>query len=144
LKWFYRLEPFGLLLLRAALGIIFITHGYPKLVHPQNMQGLYVQHGLPAYSVYISGVLELFGGALLAFGLFTQVAAFFLALEMAVMIWKVYGSRGYLAVQDYEFPLALAGACFALATVGAGLISVDNLLLGTRSRSATARPARKN
>lgn len=144
MKWLYRLEPFGFLLLRAALGIIFITHGYPKLVHPQNMQGVYVQHGLPSYSVYVSGVLELFGGSLLAFGLFTQVAAFMLALEMAAMIWKVYGGRGYLAVQEYEFPLVLATACFALATVGAGLISVDNLLLGGRSKSAAPRPARKN
>jgi putative oxidoreductase len=137
LKWFYRLEPLGLLLLRAALGIIFFSHGYPKLVHPQNMQGLYLQHGLAAYSVYVSGVLELFGGGLLLVGLFTQVAAFLLAVEMAVMIWKVYGTGGYLALREYEFPLTLAAACFALATVGAGLISVDNLLLrGSKSHLA--------
>jgi putative oxidoreductase len=142
LKWFYRLEPFGLLLLRAALGIVFIVHGYPKLVHPQNMQGLYVQHGMPAYSVYVSGVLELFGGGLLIFGLFTQVAAFLLGFEMAVMIWKVYASRSYLAVQEYEFPLILATACLALATVGAGSVSIDNVLLGS-SKSAAPRSTRK-
>lgn len=142
MKWLYRLEPLGLLLLRAELGIIFIFHGYPKLVHPQNVQSLYAQHGLPAYSVYVSGVLELFGGGLLVFGLFTQVAALLLAVEMAVMIWKVYGTRGYLALQEYEFPLTLAAACFALAAVGAGLLSIDNLLLGS-SKSAASRFARK-
>ena len=142
MKWFYRLEPFGLLVLRTTLGIIFIFHGYPKLVHPRNMQGLYVQHGFPAYSVYVSGVLELFGGGLLVFGLFAQAAALLLAVEMAVMIWKVYGTRGYLALQEYEFPLALAAACFALATVGAGLLSIDNLLLGI-SKSPAPRFARK-
>jgi hypothetical protein len=29
-------------------------------------------------------------------------------------------------VRDYEFPLTLAAACFVLATVGAGLISLDH------------------
>jgi hypothetical protein len=33
-----------------------------------------------------------------------------------------------LAVHDYEFPLTLATACFALATVGAGMISLDQPL----------------
>ena len=142
MKWLYRFEPFGLLLLRAALGIIFIFHGYPKLAHPQNMQGVYVQHGLPAYSVYVSGVLELFGGGLLIFGLFTQVTALLLAVEMVGTIWKFYSTHGYLALQEYEFPLTLAAACFALATVGAGLLSIDNLLLGV-SKSGASRFVRK-
>jgi putative oxidoreductase len=128
-----------LLLLRAALGIIFFSHGYPKLVHPENMQGFYSQHGMPAYFVYVSGVLELFGAGLLFLGLFTQVAALVLALEMSVMIWKAYSGGGYLAVHEYEFPLTLAMACFALATVGAGLISIDHLLLGRSSRPAKRR-----
>jgi uncharacterized membrane protein YphA (DoxX/SURF4 family) len=52
-----------------------------------------------------------------------------LAIEMCVAIWKVHSGHGYMAVHDYEFPLALASACFALATVGAGLISLDQPLL---------------
>lgn len=41
------LQPVGLLLLRLALGIIFIWHGYAKLTHPNAMHGMFVQHGLP-------------------------------------------------------------------------------------------------
>jgi len=122
------LQPLGLLALRIALGIIFFSHGYPKLVHGAAMQGFFVQHGLPGYFVYVSAVLECFGGALLALGLFTRPAALLLAIEMAVAIWKVHSSGGYLAVHDYEFPLALLTACFALATVGAGRLSVDQPL----------------
>jgi putative oxidoreductase len=123
------LQPLGLLALRLALGLIFFSHGYPKLAHEGGgMQGFFIQHGLPGYFVYISGVLEVFGGLLLVLGLFARGAALLLAIEMAVAIWKVHSSAGYLAVHNYEFPLAVLAACFALATVGAGTISLDHPL----------------
>jgi len=124
------LQPLGLLLLRAALGIIFISHGYPKLAHGAGMQRFFIEHGLPGYFLYVAGVLELFGGGLLLLGLFTRGAALLLAIEMGVAIWKVHGSRGILAVHEYEFPLAMAMGCLALATIGAGIISIDHLLFG--------------
>jgi putative oxidoreductase len=129
------LQPFALLLLRAALGIIFISHGYPKLFRSgTGMQQFFIQHGLPGWMLYVSGVLELFGGAMLILGLFTRAAALLLAIEMVVMIWKVHSAGGYLAVREYEYPLVLATACLALATIGAGMISVDHPLLGGNSR----------
>jgi putative oxidoreductase len=144
LKFLGSLQPLGLLLLRCALGIIFVSHGYPKLVHPASMHGFYVQHGMPGYFLYISGVLEVFGGGLLIVGLFARVAALLLTIEMIVMRWKVNGGGSYLAIREYEFSLVLAVACFALATVGAGRISVDELLLGGRgSKSQAPRPFKK-
>jgi putative oxidoreductase len=120
------LQPLGLLAFRLALGIIFFSHGYPKLAHQGGgMQGFFIQHGLPGYFVFISGTLEVFGSLLLVLGLFTRGAALLLATEMAVAIWKVHSSGGYLAVHNYEFPMAVMTACFALATVGAGTISLD-------------------
>ena len=133
-------RPVGLLVLRIALGIIFIAHGYPKLAHLRGgaqMQSFFVEHGLPGYFVYIAGVIETFGGGLLLLGLFTRAAALLLAIEMCVAIWKVHSGHGYLAVHDYEFPLTLAAACLALATVGAGMISLDQPLF---ERGGTSRP----
>jgi len=131
------LQPLGLLILRVALGVIFLTHGYPKLMKPNmDMQHMFVQHGLPAQFVYVSGVLEVFGGLLLALGLFARPAALLLAIEMGVVIWKLHSSGGILAVHLYEFPLALAAGCIALATVGAGLISVDESVLSLGGRKA--------
>jgi putative oxidoreductase len=133
------LQPVGLLVLRIALAIIFISHGYPKLAHLRGgaqMQGFFVEHGLPGYFVYVAGVVETFGGGLLLLGLFARGAALLLAIEMSVAIWKVHSLHGYLAVHDYEFPLALATACLAVATVGAGAFSVDQFLFeGGRSRA---------
>jgi putative oxidoreductase len=130
-KFLSRLQPVAVLILRIALGIVFLTHGYPKLAHlrgnPQ-MQGFFVEHGLPAYFLYVAGVIEVFGGALLLAGLFTRPAALLLTLEMCVAILRVHLAHGYLAVHDYEFPLSLATACFLLATMGAGFISLDHAI----------------
>ena len=137
MRFLNSLQPVGLLVLRIAIGIIFIAHGYPKLAHLRGgtqMQGFFVEHGLPGYFVYVAGVIETFGGGLLLLGVFTRAAALLLAIEMCVAIWKVHSGHGYLAVHDYEFPLTLATACFALATVGAGMISVDKMLLESGGR----------
>jgi len=134
------LQPLGLLLLRSAVGIIFVYHGYPKLLHQgAGMQGFFTQHGLPAYFVYVSGILEVFGGGLLVFGLFARLAGLLLAIEMGVAIWKVHSSAGITAVHNYEFPLALGTAAFAIATVGAGMLSLDWPLFEGGGRSRVSR-----
>ncbi|MGC1415477.1 MAG: DoxX family protein [Candidatus Acidiferrum sp.] len=134
------LQPLGLLVLRAALGIIFMSHGYPMLAHRTGTtQALFVQHGLPGSFVLISGVIELFGGGLLLLGLFTRGAALLLAIEMALLMWKVYPPHSYLAVHEYAYPMALAAGCFALVTTGAGLISVDYPLFESGGKSRAPR-----
>jgi len=61
-----RLRPLALLLLRLGLGIIFVSHGYPKLFgHSQQWMGAFQHMGFPPYFAYISGILEFFGGLLL-------------------------------------------------------------------------------
>ena len=146
MKFLNSLQPLGLLVLRIALSVIFFTHGYPKLTHANPaMQTMFVQHGLPAQFVYVAGVLETFGGLLLLLGLFTRAAALLLAVEMCVAIAKVHIAHGIMVVHDYEFPFALAAACFALATVGASAASLDHLLFGEggSNRSRAAKPAKK-
>ncbi len=138
MKFLNQLQPVALLSLRIALGIIFLYHGYPKLAHPTaQMHGAFVEHGLPSYFVQVAGIIETFGGGLLIAGLFARPAALLLALEMCVAIWKVH-SRSYLAVHEYEFPLALATANFVLAAVGAGLLSIDHFLFEGASRAGSA------
>src|SRR5258708_38104613 len=113
------LQPLGLLVLRLVLGLVFFSHGYPKLAYSAaGMQGFFVQHGLPGYFVYISGVLEVFGAMLLVLGLFTGAAALLLAIEMVEAIWKVHSPGSYLAVHNYEFPLAMLPGGVCLGHVG--------------------------
>lgn len=137
-----RLKPLALLTLRVAMGIIFVHYGYPKLfMHPRNSMIWFTQHGFPGYFAYISGVVELFGGLMLIAGLFTRVAGLLLACEMAVALWRVHGLLSDpLAVQNYQFPLMMGVAAFALAAVGAGGISFDHLFF--RGARKSARPAK--
>jgi putative oxidoreductase len=125
-----KLKPLALLLLRVAVGLIFIYHGYPKLFgHTRDAMQTFVHMGLPGYFVYIAGVIEFFGGCMLIVGLFTRIAGLLLAGEMAVGLWTVHKIiSNPMAVGNYELPLMLAVATFALATVGAGLISFDQAL----------------
>jgi putative oxidoreductase len=145
MKFLNGLQPLSLLFLRVCLAIIFVSHGYPKLVRSnEGMREFFVQHGLPGYFVGLAGILECFGGMLLVVGLFTRPAALLLASEMAVAIWKVHGVHGVLAVREYEFPLALCAACIGLATVGAGSLSLDHAAFGNGSRKRqTPRNAKK-
>lgn len=146
MKFLSSFQPLGLLILRVAVGVIFLTHGYPKLTRSAaGMQSMFVQHGLPAQLVYVAGVLETFGGVLLIAGLFARPAALLLAIEMGVAIVKVHSGRGIMALHEYEFPLVLGTACLALATVGPGVLSGDHLLFGEggAARPRTARLAKK-
>jgi len=135
MKFLNALQPLGLLVLRLVLALIFFSHGYPKVTHSApGMQAFFAEHGLPGYFVYISGVMEVFGAVLLALGVFTRVTALLLAIEMGVAIWKVHSTGGYLAVHNYEFPLTMLAASFALATVGAGRLSLDQPLFEGKSK----------
>ena len=131
MKFLNGLQPLALLVLRVCLGIIFVYHGHPKLVHANAGMGeFFVMHGLPGYLVPVAGILESFGALLLVLGLFTRPAALLLAIEMGVAIWRVHSGHGFMAVKEYEFPLAVGAACLTLATVGAGVISMDHLIFG--------------
>ena len=139
------LQPLALLLLRVALGVIFMSHGYPMLAHRTSaIHALFAQHGLPGYFAYVSGVLELFGGGLLLLGLFTRGASLLLAAEMMFLMWKVYTPHSYLAVNEYAYPMVVAAACFALATTGAGQISVDYPLFESGGKSRAPRNLKPN
>lgn len=140
-----KLKPLGLLLLRLALGVIFIFHGYPKLfTHTHEAMQGFAHMGFPPFFAYISGILEFFGGCLLIVGLFTRVAGLLLSCEMAVALIKVHGlfsSPG--KVNIYEFPLTLAVGAFALATFGAGLISLDQAVFAGDRKGSTRKPKAK-
>lgn len=132
-----QLKPIGLLFLRVALGVIFIFHGYPKLFSgTQQMMGFFQHIGLPGYFVFVAGVFEFFGGLLLIIGLFTRLAGLLLTGEMLVAMWKAHGLFAHpAAVDNYQFPLACCAGAFALATIGAGVISLDQILFRNRGKS---------
>jgi len=142
-----KLKPVALLLLRVALGVIFVYHGYPKLfTHTRDAMNAFGRMGFPGYFAYLAGVIEFFGGCMLIVGLFTRVAGLFLFVEMAIALVIVHQLfANPRAVENYQFPLALAAGALALAAVGGGLISIDHGLTGGRGGGGggARRPSKK-
>lgn len=138
MRIFEKLQPLSLLLLRLALGVIFFYHGYEKLTRNSDALAAFQGMGLPMYVFYIIGTLEVFGAVLLVMGLLTRLTALLLAIEMGVLLARVNFPRGGMyAVHNYELPLALCAGAFALATTGAGLLSLD---AATFERGGKSRP----
>lgn len=134
-----KLKPLGLLVLRLGIAAIFLASGYDKLFRsPAKWLKWFPQHGFPGYFAYIAGSLEFFGAILLILGLLTRVVGLLLAIQMAIAVAKVSLPRaGIYNVDGYGLPFMLGVACFALATVGAGLLSVDAATFESGSKART-------
>jgi len=145
MRFMEHLKPLSLFLLRLALGAIFIEHGYPKLFTNHNASVQSFAHmGLPGYFATIFGALEFFGGMLLIAGLLTRIVALLFSIEMAIDLVRVELPHvGVYAIAKYELPLVLCAAAFALATAGAGAISLDRITF-EGGRSAPKRPKTAN
>jgi putative oxidoreductase len=131
-----RIRPLAALVARLVLGVIMIVHGFAKIFHRGALYEFtqFVAHlGLPAWLGYVAAFTEFFGGALLILGLLVHLAAFAVAIDMAVAILKVHLHHGLTGQGGYEFPLA----CFALAVVlmgtGPGYIAADGYVFKGRS-----------
>lgn len=126
-------------LLRIAVAVIAIHFGYPKLLHGDPVaREFLMQHGIPGWLNFAAGVILCFGGLLVGIGLFTRAAALLLTLELAFVLWKINLLERLMVINDYQLPLILAAACFVLATVGPGKLSVDYLVLGSEGKTKRA------
>jgi putative oxidoreductase len=118
-------------LLRIVAGFLFFQHGLPKLFGGFGSKGpveLFSQMGL-------AGIIEVFGGALIALGLFTSPVAFIASGEMAVAYFQAHLPRGYWPIMNGGELAALY--CFVFlyfAASGSGKWSLDAL----RSRGRRA------
>ncbi|MFC5469162.1 DoxX family protein [Cohnella suwonensis] len=126
----------GLLVIRVIVGLLFIGHGAQKLFGmfggygPKGTGGWMESVGIkPGVAMAVfAGSLELVGGALFATGLFTWLAAAFLAITMLGAI-KVHAPNGvWSTANGYEYPLVLLAVVIGVAFAGAGEYSIDALL----------------
>jgi putative oxidoreductase len=118
------------LILRLAVGTLFIVHGYPKLTAAQRTQGgaWMKSVGMPAGMVPLGGVVEFFGGLALILGLLTPVVAALSALWMLSTTWFSISKVKKKYASGYEIDITLFLAALALALLGSGIYSIDHLL----------------
>src|SRR3989344_7531299 len=120
------LEQLAPFLLRLALGVIFIAHGYQKLFG--NLQGTAdsfhfqeIRHA-KAWAV-IAGALELAGGVLLLAGFLTQLGAILAIIDRLGAISRTKFKKGFIG--GYELDLALIAMAAATLVLGPGFFSID-------------------
>jgi putative oxidoreductase len=74
-------------------------------------------------------ILEFFGALMLAAGLLTRPVAVAMAIEMAVITFRIHFGAGFFwADHGYEFALMLMLMCLAFAAGGGGRYSLDRLI----------------
>ncbi|POH57367.1 DoxX family protein [Arthrobacter glacialis] len=125
--------------LRIVVGFLFAAHGWQKYNEftIAGTQGAFAQMGVPAADVVapIIATLELVGGIALILGLATRPVAALLTLNMLGAIVLVHASAGvFVEAGGFELVLLLGASALALALVGPGKFSLDNVLFG-RSNS---------
>ncbi len=134
LPWLGRWQPQLLAILRIVVGLLFLEHALIKLLGfpPGGKPGL---QDVGSF-LWIAGVIELVTSVLVILGLFTRLAAFIAAGEMAVAYWMVHAKMGmYPAVNMGEGAILFCFVFLYLAAAGPGVWSVD----GARLRNAPIR-----
>jgi putative oxidoreductase len=127
----------GRLLLRLVVGGLFIGHGTQKLFAwfggpgPDGTEQMMYKIDMhPARrQAFAAGLTETAGGALLAAGLATPLAAASLIGVMVTAIRKVHAENGvWITRGGYEYNLVLIAALLGLVDGGPGDLSADRAL----------------
>src|SRR5687767_3473822 len=126
--------------IRLALGVVMIAHGSQKALGSFNGPGFktFVAGDTPFnfmrpawFWLGAAALSELIGGLLVALGLLTRVAAFFIACTMLTAVIGFHLSGGFFATnRGFEYPLSLLAMALGLLISGGGQASVDRALIG--------------
>ena len=123
-------EDVGKLVLRLTLGVLMLFHGIAKLRNGvSGIEGLLESHGVSGLFAYGAFVGELLAPFLLLVGLYTRVAAVFIALHMIVAVALSHASQLADFTQNGGWALELQGFFFLTAIsiflIGPGRFSID-------------------
>ena len=126
-----RTAPYAALLLRAALGIMFVAHAllkYYVFTLPgtvQFFQGL----GLPGFLAYATFWAELVGGALILLGLGARYVSLALVPVLLGAAWAHAGNGWVFSAPNggWEYPVFLVIVSVAVALLGDGAYALKNL-----------------
>jgi putative oxidoreductase len=133
-------EKWGLLPLRIVVALVYFMHGGQKVLYfgVAGVSDMLSKLGFvyPTFFAVVLMIIEVAGAFAILFGLYTRVAGFVLAVEMAIAIYVARLGGGFFTPYGFEFELTLLGACLTFAAVGAGGASLD-ALMGRRSAKTT-------
>ena len=117
--------PWAALILRVALGILFLAHGLLKLLvfKPAGAYGYFKSLDLPGALAYVTMAAELTGAAALILGIVPRYVALLLIPLILGTIVTVHGKNGWMFSNKdggWEFPAFWALTLFVLFLLGDG------------------------
>lgn len=116
------------IILRLAVGSLLVYHGYMKLT-PAARKGEWMKAmGLPTALVPFAGIVELFGGLGLLFGLLTPILAALTTLWMLSTTWFSITKAKKKYFGGYELDITLLLLALGLVFIGGGTFSLDHLI----------------
>ena len=129
----------GLVVLRLALGAVFIVHGGQKLfmLGPSGTGGMLVKMGIPAANLIgpVLSVVEPLAAIGVLLGLVTRLSGVAIAIDMLGAIVTFHIHNGFFVPIGVEFVMMNCAAGLTLAIVGAGPYSVDHVIEQRRGRA---------
>jgi putative oxidoreductase len=126
----------GLLILRLVLGLTLAAHGFNKFFGGGRIPGTarwFESIGMKPgkFHAAVAATTEVSAGLGLAAGLLTPIPAAGFVSLMLVAAWTVHRANGFFIVKEgWEYNLVLAVSAIAVATLGAGRLSLDWLIFG--------------
>jgi putative oxidoreductase len=118
-----RYSPLILAVIRILAGLLFLEHGLMKLVGFPAPMGA---GPLPPL-LMAAGIIETIGGALVAAGLFSRIAAFICSGQMAVAYFMAHFPKGiYPALNGGEAAILFCFIFLYLAAAGPGAFAIND------------------
>jgi uncharacterized membrane protein YphA (DoxX/SURF4 family) len=125
--------PGVLIVLRLAVGFVFLTEGIQKFLFPRELGvGRFAHLGIPApqATAPFVGGLEIIGGAALVLGLLTRLFAIPLLFSMLVAITSsklvTFGKNGFWkTAHEARTDLLMIAGLLVLLALGPGVLSLD-------------------
>lgn len=120
----------GLFLLRQAIGIMLIHHGYEKLDNIENFADAFVRPlhlPFPILLSYVAAFSEIGGSWLLITGLGTRLGAMAIMGTISVAIYHAIITSGF-NIYLLELLVLYWGGAACLVLNGGGIFSLDHLI----------------
>jgi putative oxidoreductase len=130
--------PYAALLLRVALGVMFLAHGLWLKAFVFTLPGtvqFFESIGLPGFLAYATFAAETAGGILLILGIGSRWVALGLMPVLLGAVWA-HSGNGWLFTNQgggWEYPLFLAVSALALGLLGDGAYALRLPWMARRS-----------
>ena len=119
-----RTAPYAALVMRLALGIMFLAHGLTKVFvfTPAGTVGFFQSIGFPGFLAYPVMAFEVIGGLMLVLGVYTRWVAALAVIQLFVAS-TVHFANGWSFTNPnggWEYPIYLAVTALVVALLGEG------------------------